>query len=32
MHYYFKYATILSDTHICDSEQLLGNKNKNMKY
>ena len=27
----FTYATVLSDTHMCDTEQLLGNRNENMK-
>ena len=31
VHYYFTYATILSDTHMCDTEQLLDNRNENMK-
>ena len=31
VYYYFKYETILCDTNMCDTEQLLGNRNENMK-
>ncbi len=31
VHYYLTYATILSDTYMCDTEQLLSNRNENMK-